>query len=233
MLPSKAALEPSLQVSKWQKCPLLLDREEMEDLLQTLSPFYFVQTSGILIPHQEIVTPEHFLEVYTDYVEALKNGKLPDEKIIRHFFSLVMTNHLDALYTVALSPTQELVKVQHPVLQLQSHRFDYSFADGKFRSMVLGSQSILWGILFSYPQLYQDAHFQVFPIQETPQFPNTTLFKKLQRWMRIHTIATPFEVEGKIVNVPIRLGKKCLEWINHHPQLQAKNLRVIANKQDK
>jgi hypothetical protein len=49
----------------------------------------------------------------------------------------------------------------------------------------------------------------------------------MQQWVRSHTIATPFEVEGKKVNVPIRLGKECLSRINSHPQLQAKGLRVI------
>jgi hypothetical protein len=63
-------------------------------------------------------------------------------------------------------------------------------------------------------------------VRETPQFPNTTLFKRLQQWVRSHTIATPFEVEGKKINVPIRIGKRCLNWIHVHPQLRAKGIRV-------
>ena len=76
--------------------------------------------------------------------------------------------------------------------------------------------------------LYQDQHLQVLTVKEGLQFPNTAVFKKMQQWTRMYTIATPFEVEGKKVNVPIRLGKQCLQWIHHHPQLQAKGLRVIA-----
>lgn len=227
MIPSKISLQPPLQVSKWQKCPLLLEIEEMVDLLHLLNPFYFVQTSGLIKPNEAVIEQKRFMEVYTDYICTLKKKEVPDERERRSFFSLVMTNHLEALYTVSVNPHQHLVKIQHPVIQMQSHRFDYSSLDKKFRSMVTSPQSISWGILFSYPHLYQDANFNVFSIQDTPQFPNTLLFKKIQKWMRMHTLITSFKIEEKVVHVPIRLGKKCLKWINDHPQLQARNLQVF------
>lgn len=232
-LPSKHQLDAALQVSKWLTCPLLLDAEEMKDLLNSLPPFYFIQTSGVIKPGNEWIATDEFLEIYTQYVTALKNGELLKEQIFRPYFSCVMTTHLDALYTVAINDSQELVKACRPIIQLQVHRFDYSKVDKKFRSMVLGAQSVLWGVVFSYPQLYQDSNFQVYPIRDQADFPNTFLFKQIQQWMRQFTIPTPIEAEGKLTHVPIRLGKKCLEWINNHPQLQAKGLKVIANKLDK
>jgi hypothetical protein len=63
-------------------------------------------------------------------------------------------------------------------------------------------------------------------VKETPSFPNTVLFHQIQRWMRGATIPTPFLVDGKGVNVPLRLGKRCLSWINTHAQLKAKGIRV-------
>lgn len=227
-IPFRSVLGSSLQASKWQKCPLLIDVHEMQDLLKTLGNFWMVQVSGMIPIGQEIIPQETFLDAYSQYIAALKRGEQPTDSRLRSHFSSVLTTFLEALYAVQVNETQCLVKVQQPVIQLQNHRFDYSLADGTFRSMVFGQESVQWGIQFSYPHLYQDEKLQVFTVKEGPQFPNTSLFKRLQQWVRAHTIATPFEVQGKRVNVPIRLGKECLSWINTHPQLQAKGLRVIV-----
>jgi hypothetical protein len=224
----RAAVAPSFQASRWQKCPLLLDPAEMEELLAVLKEFWIVQTGGLIQIGQEIISHKAFLEVYRQYIAAIKQGEPLADSYVRPYFSSVITSFLEALYAVPINESQCLVKVQLPVLQLQTHRFDYSSADGKFRSMVLGYESIHWGIQFAYPHLYQDENFQVFTVKEGAKFPNTTLFKSLQQWVRSKTIATPFEIQGKRVNVPIRLGKQCLSWINTYPQLQAKGLRVVV-----
>jgi hypothetical protein len=218
----------SLQVSKWQKLPILIDVDEMQALLVFLGEFWIVQISGLIPIGQEIISQEAFLEVYRHYITAVKQGKNPSDPRWRSYFSSVWTTFSEALYTVKMNEQQCLVKVQHPVVQLQAHRFDYSSADGSFRSMVMGQESIPWGIQLSYPHLYQDENLQVLTVREGAQFPNTALFKKLQQWVRTHTIATPFEVAGQRVNVPIRLGKQCFDWINTLPQLQAKGLHVIC-----
>jgi hypothetical protein len=227
-IPMRPSVESTLQASQWQKSPLLIDVTEMRDLLAVFGKFWIVQVSGLINMGQEIIDQEEFLSVYGQYIEALKQGEQNADPRMRPYFSSVLTTALDALYGVQINEKQCLVKVKQPVIQLQAHRFDYSLADGKFRSMVLGYDSIQWGLQFSYPHLYQDDRLQVFKVREGAQFPNTTLFKSLQRWVRSQTIATPFEIDGKRVNVPIRLGKQCLSWINTHPQLQAKGLRVIT-----
>lgn len=228
-IPLRDTVGYSLQASKWQKLPLLIDLDEMKFLLAALEPFWMIQISGLVPVEQEIISKEAFLQVYEDYITTLKNGQNPSNPLMRAYFSAVWTTRLDALYAVKVNEKQCLVKVMQPVVQLQAHRCDYSFADGTFRSMVMGIDSISWGIQFSYPHLYQDENLQVLTVREGPQFPNTSLFKRMQQWMRSHTIATPFEVEGKKVNVPIRLGKNCLKWINQHPHLQAKGIRVGQN----
>jgi hypothetical protein len=225
-LPHRPVVGPSLQASKWQKCPVLLDVNEMGELFKALGSFWIIQISGLIPTGQEIIGQEAFLEVYSHYIDSLKRGENTTDSRLRPYFSSVLTTNLESLYTVTINETHGLVKVHQPVIQLQGHRFDYSFADGKFRSMVLGYDSILWGLQFSYPHLYQNDQLEVFTVREGAQFPNTALFKQLQKWMRMHTIATPIEVEGKRVNVPIRLGKQCLSWINSHPQLKAKGLHI-------
>ncbi len=225
-LPLKSSPGPSLQASKWQKIPVLLDDEEMRALFHALGTFWIVQVSGLIPNGQEIIPQDAFLDVYHHYLSALKQGETPQDPRLRAYFSSVLTVDLEALYAVQVKPDQRLVKVEKPVIQLQAHRFDYSLADQTFRSMVMGADSIQWGIQFAYPHLYQDTQLHVMTVRENEQFPNTALFKRLQRWMREQTIATPFEVNGKRTNVPIRLGKQCLSWINTHPQFVAKGLSI-------
>lgn len=227
LLPLRTSVGATLQASKWQQSPVLVDASEMKELIEFLGQFWIVQISGVIPLGQEIIPPETFLEVYSDYIEGLKQGTFSKDPRLRSCFSSIWTTTLETLYAVPINQEQCLVKIFEPVIQLQPHRFDYSAADGKFRSMVLGMDSIHWGLQFSYPHLYQDERLQVHTVREGSQFPNTALFKKLQQWVRAHTIATPIEVEGRRVNVPIRLGKKCMSWINHHPQLCLKGLRVI------
>jgi hypothetical protein len=226
-IPVRASAAPPLQASKWLKCPVLMDMDEMQALFTVLGDFGIFMTSSVLSNQEGLLDPQVFLNKYNDYIEDLKQGKLPIEGEIRPFFTSSFSIDPKALYFVPLSSSQRLLKIQQPVIQLQHHKFDYSPLDGKFRSMVLGPSSIFWGIQFSYPQLYQDpSTFQVQQVAEGDAFPNTALFRALQRWVRHHTAATPFLVQGKRTNVPIRLGKKCFEWINKHPQLKQKGIQV-------
>src|SRR5262249_6774145 len=96
---------------------------------------------------------------------------------------------------------------------------------GKFHSKVFGESCINWGIQFSYPQLFSDPNTkEVLRVTEGTLFPNTALFKTLQRWIRSHTIPTPMQTPTGPLNLSVRIGKECLAWINAHPQLRSKNL---------
>lgn len=228
MIPYRDSLLPPFQASKWLHCRLLVDEEEMSSLFEALGPFWIVRVSGLIPIGQEIIPKEEFLAVYQTYVEALKKGEISSDPRFRITFSSVLTHDLSCLYAMKVNPEQSMVKILTPVIQLQNHRIDYSQADRTFRSMVMGFDSIQWGLQFSYPHLFQNEKWEVFTVRDTPQFPNTALFSKLQKWVRANTLATPFEVEGKKINVPIRLGKKCFPWINTHPQIIAKRLNVLT-----
>lgn len=223
---SKSSLLPPLQVSKWLKCPVLLNPEEMEALIKEMGDFYIFIVSELVNKNEEFFSPSLFMEKYRLYVNQLRDGKIPNDNHFRAPFSSIWTVTSEAVYQVETADGK-MIRAESPVVQLQPHRFDFSAVDGKFRSMVFGLNSISWGIQFSYPQLYQDLNMHVKQVKETPEFPNTTLFKKIQRWVRENTVPVPFLVEGKRINVPFRLGKTCFEWINNHPQLTAKGLHVI------
>lgn len=218
--------EPPMQASKWLTAQVLIDEEEMRSLLDFIGTFALYTCGAVCLPGEERISTKNFLQAYSHYVQLLKEGQLPQTQDYRLPFSAAMTATLEALYVIPLNDGQQLVRVGKPVIQLQAHHIDYSSLDKKFRSMVFGENNIPWGIQFSFPQLYQDRTTgRVEKVLQTS--PNASLFQNLQKWVRQHTIPTPFYVEEKQYNVPMRLGKQCLSWINRHPQLVAKGIKVL------
>jgi hypothetical protein len=222
--------ERPLQASKWLQSQALLSKEELAGLFQFLEESHtiYLYACGVVCSKEnEEISKQEFLETYGSYVDKLRQGEMPDLTFYRTAFSPVMTVTTDALFTIPVAEDKQIIRVSEPIVQLQAHNMDYSTLDKKFHSMVFGKDSIPWGLQFSYPQLYQDNQTkQVEIIKKSSGFPNTALFQLLQKWMRQHTIPTPFLAEGTLINVPIRLGKNCLEWINRHPQLAQKHLSV-------
>lgn len=221
--------EQPMQASKWLDVQALLDVDEFALLLEALnSPLLFL-TGSVCKEGEALISKGKFLDVYGKYIQALKEGILPDERECRPLFSAVMTATPDVLYAIPVEGGRQILRVSKPAVQMQFHKLGYSTADGKFRPMAFGSHSIFWGIQFSYPQLFQDmSTHEVFTVNESASFPNTLIFRSLQRWIRHHTIPTPFLVDGRKVNVPMRLGKNCTGWINNHPQLKQMGLAVAV-----
>lgn len=223
----KVVSEPPYHASKWLSVALLIDADEMQALFKHLGNFLIFNVGSIIKSGTGLTSHETFLSCYRLYVETLKKGHLPEDSIYRSLFSSIFTVSSDHLYTLNVSTDAILMRVKRPVIQLQAHNLDYSKADGKFRSMVFGQESVIWGVQFSYPQLFEEPQsHSVQKVEESLQFPNTTLFRTLQKWTRQHTSPTPFIVDEKIINVPMRLGKNCFAWINRHPQFEKKGLRV-------
>lgn len=215
------------RASKWLSVPILVEESEMRSLFATLGNFLIFSVGRLVRNGQGMISHETFLAGYRLYVECLKAGKLPDESIYRQLFGAIFTATANYVEAMQVKAEEQLIRVLKPVIQLQYHTLDYSSADHKFRSMVFGQESVVWGIQFSYPQLFEDPlTSEAHKVDVSPQFLNTALFRQLQSWVRQKTIPTPFVLNGKIVNVPMRLGKECLPWINRHPQLKAKGLSV-------
>ncbi len=228
MLPVNSTNIP-YRASKWLSVALLIDVEEMNSLLKSLENVHIFTVGRVVKLGKGLISQETFLNVYSQYIEQLKKRQVPDDSLYRAFFASVLTTALDHLYSFPVGTDSQLIKIIKPVVQMQAHNLDYSKADEKFRPMVFGQDSVLWGIQFSYPQLFEDPQtHEVYKVNESSQFPNTKLFRTLQRWAREHTIPTPFIVENRMINVPMRLGKSCLSWINNHPQFEKKGLRVVV-----
>jgi len=216
------------QVSKWLSFQLLIDVDEMRDLLNALGDFYICIVGQIYRQGEEILSKEKFLMVYEHYLEGIKKGKLAPEHLYRSSFSSIFTKSLDHVYSVKISDDQYLLRISKPVLQLQAHRMHYSKLDSKFRPMIFGVESIHWGIQFSYPQIFQDNQTkEIVTVLKNSHFPNNQLYHTLQQWIRKNTIPTPFLDGLNKINATVRIGKGCLSWINHHPQLIEKGLKVV------
>lgn len=204
-----------MNIAKLLKLPLLIDSDEMSDLLSTCEHSIYIV--GQLLPKKElIISKEMFLESYRTYIAALMQGIEP-EKLFAPAFSATE----DAFKTIT-SDQRSLLKAVLPVVQMQPHTID-----SQFRSMVYGTDVISWGVQFSYPMLFHN------PITEQVEkvddsFPNTPLFGAFRKWVRHNTVPSPFLVDGKRRNIPIRLGKKCFSWIANHPGLKKRGMSIVC-----
>lgn len=213
-----------LKASKWIKLPLLVDVLELEELCQHLhqmvGPFRLFHVQSIVSRGEGEIPLEKFIAEYDGYLSGLKKGIVP----IKDLSSPVMSLDEESIHIREVSGERALYQPKLPVIQLQPNKIRYSSEDGAFRSQLYGSDSITWGIQFSFPMIYQDA--QTHEIIKTETLENARLFRALQKWVRTSTRATPFIVNGKKQNEPFRLGKKCFEWINLHPQLKSQHITV-------
>lgn len=212
-----------MEASKWLEVQALLSPEEMEGLFEhlhsSLGPVHIYLTGAVTPLGEGEVPQEKFLKAYQAYADSLKEGLMPE--IDRALFSAALSLSPHMLTVMKVGENRQLQKLRKPCVQLQTHSMGYSEEDGKFYSMVFGPEAIAWGLQFSYPQLFLDPDTKgVFKVVETPDFPNTSLFRHIQRWMRHHTIPTPMQTPRGSINLPVRLGKECLSWINNHPQLK-------------
>lgn len=215
------------QGSKWLKIQVLCDQEELKRLFDRLSPFKIYSLTGLKDLEQVSLSQEQFLEEYGSWIEGLKKGVVPSDAQLKKLLAAAFTRRSEALWLQQVSGNRYLVKIGEPVIQVQAHAFSYSPIDEVFRPLSMGSRSIFWGIQFSYPQVYQDP--KTLDILENEESLNNELFQIIRQWMRDETKATPFVVNGKRTNVPIRLGKNCFSWIHHHPQLQEQQISVFES----
>lgn len=221
---STPALEGIYQGSKYLKFQVLCDRAELKELFTVLDPFWIYPLTGLVDGNP--IAQDRFLAEYEGWIEQLKKGKVPSDAELRTVLAAAWTAEPEALWKQEVPGNRYLIKIGKPVIQVQAHFFTYSPIDAVFRPMTMSAGSIFWGLQFSYPQIYQEPKTMEF--LEADESLNAGLFQKIRQWVRDFTRPTPFIVEEKRVNVPIRLGKNCFSWIDHHSQLKAQKLGVYA-----
>lgn len=221
---STLALEGVYQGSKYLKYQVLCDGDELSQLFDSLKPFWIYPLTGLV--NGEEIEQARFLEEYRGWIELLKSGQVPSDADLRKMLACAFTADVEALWKQEVPGQRFLIKIAKPVVQVQAHFFSYSPIDAVFRPMTMGMGSIFWGLQFSFPQIYQDPKtMEFFEVEECA---NCELFQKIKLWVREFTRATPFVVDGKKTNVPIRLGKNCFSWIHSHKQLNEQKIGVYA-----
>lgn len=227
---STLAEEGIYQGSKWLKFQVLCDREELKKLFDRLCPFWIYSLTGLKEQNEVCVSQDTFLDVYGTWIEKLSQGVVPTDTQLRSLLAVAFTKDPQALWLQEVPGQKYLVKLRQPVVQVQAHAFSYSPIDQVFRPLSMGSNSIFWGIQLSYPQIYQDP--KTMELVENKETINQELFATIRQWVRDETRPTPFEVDGKRTNAPIRLGKNCFSWIHAHPQLKEQKISVFASPQE-
>lgn len=212
--------EGTFQASKWLKFQVLCDAAELRDLWSRLTPFAIYPLTGI--GAGEPLDPDFFAAEYSSWIEGLKQGVVPTDAQLRRILACALSDDRSALWLQEIPGKGFLVKIRKPLVQVQAHSFSYSALDGVFRPMSMGPHSIFWGLQFSFPQIYQEGASM--EMRETEE---NRLFEEIRLWVRNATRPTPFLVEGKKINAPIRLGKNCFSWIGRHPQLIQQHIGVM------
>lgn len=211
--------------SKWQKIPVLFDESELKEFFSSLDPFYIYQTGK---PVEKIHLDggvEEFFSSYQKMMDCLKNGEMTHS-----MGTYLMTNDLQAIYQIELNEKQSLVKPRLPVILVQPHYFCFSQETKNFYSMSLGGNRIFWGLLFSFPTIFQFHHTQRIEKVDN-QFLNNSLFTTLRKQIRNFSFPTTFVFEDQKYPTSFRLGRNSVDWINHHPKLLENGL-TIFKKQD-
>ena len=135
-----------MQATKWLKVQLLISGSEMESLLRALGHFDIYIAGAVTSKGAGLISHAQFLKTYGRYVEALETGRLPVDADYPQIFGAVFTKDPQSMFAVPVGTDRQLWRVARPVIQLQPHSLDYSSHDGKFRPMVFGSESVLWGL---------------------------------------------------------------------------------------
>ncbi len=226
-LPLASVKEGPYLVSRWLKIQVLLDASELQALMTELSPFSIFCVSSVVDKSSAGVLHQLFYESYLSYITALKRGEAIDEQETQHLFSSVWTRTLDSLYTQEINEEKLIIRIKEPVIQLRPASFVFSSLDQKIYPMVKGKQSISWGLEFSYPHLYQDPHTKdVCSVAKEKRFVNTAFFRQLMRFLRKASLPVTFIKDDLSLTTSLRIGKKMIPDIMHHPQLLKHHLSV-------
>lgn len=226
---SHPSQEKALQASKWMYIRMLLDPEELIDLFSKITPAFLLNISTVCRYNSIMTSTQELIDVYTQYIQSLQEGRGYQD--YTKALSWALSSTLDPFYLMQLQEERFLVKLKKPVIRMQHFHFHYIFEQHSFILTHHAEHSIAWGLEFSFPQFYQDAH-TCLPVEvfKNHHYPNTQVFKMMQKWVRDYTVPVPFIMDGNKKVAPFRLGKKCFKWIHLYPDLRKRGLAVYAHR---
>lgn len=204
--------------SKWISLDALIDENEMQDFLLHLNPLLLLTSQNLSEKNPFKLESDHFLQIYKSYISCLKKSEMPEYRDFKKYFYLFLSSNTNDIYIRKIGEKKEALTINSPLVEVKPICLTISSVDQSIRVMPLNPNGILWGFRFSFPQIIQKGGGHDIEQIDFQKHPNGQLFKRLRTWMRENTKPTPFIINEKKVNLPIRLGKKCFSWINYHPQ---------------
>lgn len=226
-----AKAPPSLKISKIIKIPIFLEPSEFKSfilyILEASPEAILFDTQKVLLCNEGLHPLTDLIDSYYEYITAL----LRNEAYSSPLFSYALSETDTIFASLALSDNRQLIRTLKPPIQLQPHSFYYSAESQNFYSMVFGEQSLSFGVQISYPLLYQDPESgEAIEIQKAASFPNFALFQKIRFYIRHNTVPLSLAVEGKKMNLPIRVGKKALSLSARYFQLRSAPFHVLTKE---
>ncbi len=197
------------EASKWLKIPALLEPSALKEILGFADYYPLSGFTDSLKPVPEF-------KAYEEYIESWKRGE--EAKLKDTAFG--QTLYPDALYAMQTSKGY-MIRPAHPNVQITSHYMNFS--EGEIKTNVFGENTLSWGVQFAFPQLHTKEEGEVGKHLEAANF---QLFKKIQAYIREHTVPAKFIWEEKPYQSSLRISKPALDWVNLHPWLKRKGLRV-------
>jgi hypothetical protein len=188
------------KVSKWLSLAFLVDSEEFNHFLDEMGDVKFFRT-GEILTSLEPKTKKEFSTHYDRYLKSLETD------VSEKLEPLLMTYDENDVYGLQVGQDKYLIYPKSPVIQIREHQFTLTI-DDRIQPMVFGKDSIRWGLIFSYPQIFYDPiEKKIVQVLKDLDSPNTEGFKNLQKWVRENTKPSPFSIKGKKINATFRIGK--------------------------
>jgi hypothetical protein len=214
--------EGIFQASKWLKYFVLCSGSELCKLMQKFDPLWIYPLAGF--SGGRLVAPSLYVDELERWPKEIIQSKGPDSARLRTFFPAALVDDPSALWLQEVSQGH-LVKIRKPVLQMQIHHFIYSHLTHAIYPMAMGQQAIFWGLLLTYPQVYQ-VKGAIYESFQDPRSRTRAWLTDLRAWMRRETVLAPLVVptQGPLCHT-LRLGKECLGWIHKHPGLKELQIR--------
>lgn len=225
-IPKELSSLAPLRLSKWIHYTLLISSDELENLLELLSPCFLLKMN--LAPQLDklIIDKALLLKNYTLYLKGLLEEDGLDLKTTRDSFHLYLSQNLNDIYYQELPNQKFVLKLFTPSIIIKPICLAYSTSDHSLKPAPLSQNGISFGLDISFAHLMQDPKtFEINTINPKND-PNAKLFSTLRSWIRKNTFLPHFFNGEQKISSDVKIGINCKNWINDHLSLKKNNLHV-------